>query len=150
MRIALSSNCEEAAEIAQLRVLTAWDIELSAGAFAAQPYMRVGADQRSRFMRTLSRAIAIVLILGAASVSGASAQVLNYPDPGLPDPNVTLQGRIPSPLPPPSLAPSIDGPMSSEPGLQPLPAQPPLMSAPPAAMAPPSVFQSQSGVSALQ
>jgi len=99
-------------------------------------------------MRPLSTLIA-VFILAAAPLAAARAQVLNYPDPGLPDPNVTLDGRIPAPLPPPPAAPTIDGPMTSEPTLAPLPAQPPLMSAPPAAVAPPSVFQSQSAPSAM-
>jgi len=93
-------------------------------------------------MRTLSSLIA-VLVLGAAPVTGARAQILNLPGPNLPDPNITLQGRIPAPMPDFSPAPTIDGPMSSPPSLAPLPVQPPLMSAPPAAMAPPSVFQSQ-------
>ena len=103
---------------------------------------RLRADQWSHYMRTISSLI-VVLVLGATPVTGARAQILNYPDPGLPDPNVTLQGRIPAPMVQPLPAPTINGPMLSQPGLAPLAVPPPLMSAPPAAMAPPSVFQSQ-------
>ena len=100
-------------------------------------------------MRPLATVIT-VLILAAASVTAVEAQVFNIPDPGLPDPNTTLEGRIPSPMPAPSQSPAINGPTSQQPNLTPPPEPLPLIGAPATLGAPPSVFQSQTGPSVFQ
>jgi hypothetical protein len=58
--------------------------------------------------RTSVRVTVLGLLLAAAAVPAASAQVPVWPEPA-------LQGRIPAPLPPPSQPPIINGPLSQGP-----------------------------------
>jgi hypothetical protein len=115
-------------------------------------------------MRPLT-SVLVVLILAVAPVTVASAQVSNsspasrqiggvlqQQDPALaapsPPPDLSiLNGRIPGPLPAPSPSTSVNGPVTQQDLMTPLPAQPSLTLPSVAQPGPvPSVFQSQTGL----
>ena len=95
-------------------------------------------------MRPLT-SVLVVLILALPPITVASAQQPNpavaVPSP-LPDISI-LDGRIPGPLPAPSPSTSVNGPVSQQGSITPLPA-PLAPVAPPSGV--PSVFQSQTGL----
>jgi len=115
-------------------------------------------------MRSLTRVL-VVLILAVAPVTVASAQVSNsspasrqpggalqQSNPALaipsPPPDLSiLNGRIPGPLPAPSPSTSVNGPVTQQDLIAPLPPQPSLTTPPVAQPSGvPSVFQSQTGL----